>query len=379
MKSTTKFILVIIIFLFCTTSETRTKAQSVSVSFQVFYDDLSPYGTWVEYSPYGYVWIPDVGSGFSPYASNGYWVWTDYGWTWVSDYSWGWCPFHYGRWDYISTYGWFWVPDYAWGPAWVCWRQSPGYYGWAPLRPGITVSMAIGGRYHPPYRRWCFADEHYMGDRYIGRHYIPRNNNHSIIDKSAVIRNTYKDPSRHTTVISGPRREDVQKVSGRNISRVAIADRSQPGHVMQGNRLSIYRPNVVRSSDKSAPRPSKVENIKNVIPVRQRNAGTPKSNVRNKEQIQRTQPRGKTQGTAPQSRKQAPVQRQPQRQQPQRQQERTQPQPRQRPNNVRPPVRENQPRINPQRQMPERMPQRQVPQQMPQRQMPQQMPQHRGR
>jgi hypothetical protein len=34
-------------------------AQHVSVSFQLFYDELSPYGMWVDYPNYGYVWIPN--------------------------------------------------------------------------------------------------------------------------------------------------------------------------------------------------------------------------------------------------------------------------------------------------------------------------------
>jgi hypothetical protein len=359
-----------LILLLLVSQPIKSPAQAVSVSFQVFYDDLSPYGTWVEYSPYGYVWIPDVGAGFSPYASNGYWVWTDDGWMWVSDFSWGWCPFHYGRWGYVSNYGWFWVPDYTWGPAWVCWRHAPGYYGWAPLAPGITVGMAIGGRYHPSYRRWCFADEHYMGDRYIGRHYIARGNNHSMINQSSLVRNTYKDPVRHSTYIAGPARGDVQKASGRTVNRVAVADRTEPGHTMQGNRLSIYRPSVVRSTGKESPRPTKVGNIKDVAPVKQRNSRSLMPGTRNQEQIQRTQPRGNTRSNPgnqrPKSRPQ-PRQTQPQRQQPRLQPQREQPR-RQMPQ-----------RQMPQREMPQRMPQRQVPQQMPQRQMPQQMPQHRGR
>src|SRR5689334_19708930 len=97
---------------------TTLPAQPTSVSFQLFYDQLSPYGAWVEYQNYGYVWVPDVDPGFSPYGTNGYWVYTDYGWTWVSDYSWGWAPFHYGRWVDDDLYGWLWVPDNEWGPAW---------------------------------------------------------------------------------------------------------------------------------------------------------------------------------------------------------------------------------------------------------------------
>jgi len=73
------------------------KAQG-SVSLQVFYDELQPYGTWIDHGRYGYVWMPNEGSDFVPYGSNGYWVQTGYGNTWVSNYSWGWAPFHYGRW-----------------------------------------------------------------------------------------------------------------------------------------------------------------------------------------------------------------------------------------------------------------------------------------
>src|SRR5580658_7969653 len=68
------------------------------VNYQTFYDDLSPYGQWIDYPQYGYVWMPDAGLDFKPYGSNGQWVYTDDGWAWSSGYSWGWATFHYGRW-----------------------------------------------------------------------------------------------------------------------------------------------------------------------------------------------------------------------------------------------------------------------------------------
>ena len=113
-----------------------TSARQTYVSFQVFYDQLSPYGQWVNYSDYGYVWIPDAGPDFVPYSTDGYWMLTDYGWTWVSDYNWGWAPYHYGRWGYDNFYGWFWIPGNEWGPAWVTWRRANGYYGWTPNGSG---------------------------------------------------------------------------------------------------------------------------------------------------------------------------------------------------------------------------------------------------
>ncbi|MBL1409851.1 DUF6600 domain-containing protein [Sphingobacterium faecale] len=89
------------------------------ISFDVFYDELSPYGYWDRDPSYGDIWYPNQGRNFRPYGSNGYWAMTEYGNTWVSGYPWGWAPFHYGRWVHNSYRGWGWIPGYEWGPAWV--------------------------------------------------------------------------------------------------------------------------------------------------------------------------------------------------------------------------------------------------------------------
>ena len=49
------------------------------ISLQVFYDELSYYGDWINNPEYGYVWRPNVGSDFRPYYTNGHWVMTEYG------------------------------------------------------------------------------------------------------------------------------------------------------------------------------------------------------------------------------------------------------------------------------------------------------------
>src|SRR5690606_6548426 len=135
---------------------TESTAQA-RVSLQVFYDELQPYGTWMDYGTHGYVWVPRVEPGFMPYATNGHWVYTEYGNTWVSNYSWGWAPFHYGRWLYDDFYGWIWVPDTEWGPAWVAWRSGGGYYGWAPLMPGISIHLSFNHYDRIPHRYWSFV------------------------------------------------------------------------------------------------------------------------------------------------------------------------------------------------------------------------------
>src|SRR3954471_16095018 len=53
-------------------------------SFDYFYDNLKPYGEWVEVPDYGLCWHPaDVDENWAPYT-DGYWSYTDAGWTWVS-------------------------------------------------------------------------------------------------------------------------------------------------------------------------------------------------------------------------------------------------------------------------------------------------------
>ena len=115
---------------------------AVNVTIGGFYDELAPYGQWVD-CRYGQCWVPArVASDWQPY-SNGQWIYTEYGWTWVSNDPWGGSPYHYGTWASIEGYGWSWVPGTVWAPAWVTWSYSNNYVGWAPLPP--TVAFGASG------------------------------------------------------------------------------------------------------------------------------------------------------------------------------------------------------------------------------------------
>ena len=114
----------------------------VSVTIGGFYDELAPYGRWID-CRYGHCWVPArVTAGWQPYT-NGQWVYTEYGWTWMSDDPWGGNPYHYGTWTFLDRYGWCWVPGTVWAPAWVTWSYSNNYVGWAPLPP--TVVFGVSG------------------------------------------------------------------------------------------------------------------------------------------------------------------------------------------------------------------------------------------
>jgi len=143
-----------------TTTYTDTTPPPTEVTVNYFYDNLAPYGSWVEVEGYGRCWRPTAviyDSGWRPYCDRGHWVYTDCGWYWDSDYSWG-ATFHYGRWFRHSRYGWCWYPGgigfggrHYWSPALVAFVGFGhggfgfGHVGWVPLAPYE--------RFHPWYGR----------------------------------------------------------------------------------------------------------------------------------------------------------------------------------------------------------------------------------
>src|SRR5215469_15068113 len=142
---------------------------SANVSIQSasdFYGPLAPYGSWVSVSTYGRCWRPaGMASGWRPY-SLGHWEWTDAGWYWVSDEPWGWACFHYGQWVLDPAYGWVWLPGTQWAPAWVVWRETPDYIGWAPCGPGGAVVSGVS---------FAFVDIHHFHDRLQPRELVFNN------------------------------------------------------------------------------------------------------------------------------------------------------------------------------------------------------------
>jgi hypothetical protein len=274
MKANIKILTLILVLLTsCIIYPRQTLAQESNVSFQLFYDQLSPYGQWIEYSNYGYVWIPDAGPDFVPYSTNGHWILTDDGWAWDSDYNWGWAAFHYGRWSFSDSFGWFWVPDNVWGPAWVNWREAEGYYGWSPMEPGVSVAMSFGGTYNSHNDHWIFVNNRDIERTDINIYYVNRTDHDRIIRNSTVIQNTYIDNSRHSTYVTGPSRSQVQSVTGRTITPVIIRENNKPGKEISNGQLRIYRPQIVKNNtDGKKAIPSRITTINEIKKIPSRNS-----------------------------------------------------------------------------------------------------------
>ncbi|HXR04295.1 MAG TPA: DUF6600 domain-containing protein, partial [Verrucomicrobiae bacterium] len=238
----------------------------VSGAADNFYDALTPYGTWVDVPDYGWCWQPTVvavNPAWQPYCNDGSWLWTDNGWYWNSYYAWGWAPFHYGRWCQYPHYGWLWCPDNIWGPAWVCWRDYPGYCGWAPLPPGACFAAGLGWTFNgigvgfdfgfglgPGCFTFCDFDDfcgrhpfgHFRHGRDADRFFRDsRVNNNFAVDAHHGFINRGIDPSRIEAATHRP----IQQVAVRDLPRGAgrSGDFTMPDRLTRnGNSAVIYRP-----------------------------------------------------------------------------------------------------------------------------------------
>lgn len=264
-----------------------------TVSFNLFFDALAPYGNWVSTPDYGYVWSPtDVGPDWEPYT-NGYWVWTDYGWTWVSYEPWGWAPFHYGRWVYTDYYGWVWIPGTVWAPAWVTWYESPDYIGWAPLPPDERFSLEVGisfsnRNYYVPYRDVVFVPSHAFLSTHIRNVIVPRSRNITIIRNTKVINNITIQNNR--VINRGPDVNFVERATRARIQKVNLVDRDVDQRtVIRGGKINqikgkdfyVYRPDVIRKGNEAPVIKKNVE--KNTIQNRNRNVEIENKNRKNVE------------------------------------------------------------------------------------------------
>ena len=233
------------------------------VSIQTFYDELSPYGEWINTAVYGFAWRPylDVNEDFRPYATRGNWAYTDLGWTWVSDYRWGWATFHYGRWYFDDYLGWMWVPGNEWAPAWVTWGTYDDCWAWAPMGPNIQVNVSFYG--NVPAFWWTFVPRsHFCSVNWHSFVY-----NHPVhVTHITYITNVYYDRHnrhRNGNWFYGPRVRDVEKHAHAHVRKMQMVDTDKPGNVnARNNRLFVYRPavsgdqgNVVPGSARSTDKP----------------------------------------------------------------------------------------------------------------------------
>lgn len=244
------------------------RAAADEVSFSFFYDNLSPYGAWIDVDGYGTCWQPGaISADWAPYT-DGSWAYTDAGWTWVSNEDFGEIVYHYGRWVRLEGLGWVWRPDTEWAPAWVSWRSSDDYIGWAPLPPevpfraGIGISGWIDDSFLGPLSySFCLVED--FGAPRLRHVLFGRERNVSIIHSTTNI--THITVNRVTNIVhnGGPDYHRVSKRSKRHIERLRLDRRTSGSDYRRGGRavrsggaLVVHAPRVKKDS-RHAPKVSK--------------------------------------------------------------------------------------------------------------------------
>ena len=237
-------------------------SPGTQVNISYFYDNLSSDGEWFEEPSYGWVWTPyDMSSDWRPYY-DGHWEYTDYGWSWASNERWGWATYHYGRWLFDDSYGWVWVPGNEWAPAWVAWRYSDDWVGWAPLPPSAHWDGSIGLTFTSgnsiPSRDWSFVPQQHLLDVNISLQVTSVARNVTLIERS-------RDATRFEVRDGRPANVgiDVANIEAnlkRPVPRVKITDVDTParggGQADGKGGVEFYRPSVRSTPTDKATTPS---------------------------------------------------------------------------------------------------------------------------
>jgi hypothetical protein len=253
-----------------------TSENEAPADYSMFYSRLEPHGEWRQTSNYGYVWQPREAHSLNwrPYT-NGRWVYTDAGWTWISEEPFGWATYHYGRWTRLRGIGWVWIPGDEWAPAWVSWRTSNDYVGWAPLPPEARFERASGihnwadSYYDIGPEQYAFVRTNEFGQQRVDRAVLPTERNVTIVNETTNVTNiTYNNTN---IVNQGPSYDELSRRGAHPIERLHLERQvnvnfspNDSRAVVRGDIVQMTAPVILRARTVERPRLVK-ENVTQVV------------------------------------------------------------------------------------------------------------------
>jgi len=232
---------------------------AATVNIDIFFQPLASHGVWVKHPKYHYIFCPKVDAKWRPY-SHGHWIYMkNYGWYFASDEPFAWAVYHYGRWFRDDKIGWCWVPGNAWAGAWVAWRRSNDYVGWAALPPdreGYAVDVDISTA-EPPQPDWVFvppkqflqpklstvvvfADQHpdvFQKTKYVGPVVVQNN----IVVNNVIDVNFIQQQTNTKVTVVEPK---------------PVNDPGQAAVDANGNTIAVFAPQIAKPQQNEAPKQS---------------------------------------------------------------------------------------------------------------------------
>ena len=274
-----------------------------TVSFQSFYDVLSPMGEWIQLTKedidddlsdgegegrfsaayfdednYLFIWKPKVSDDWKPYT-HGKWEYTDHGWLWASSDSWGNATYNYGRWWNSPKYGWVWLPGYTWAPAWVRWKVSgdDNYIGWVPLTPKAKWKSEAGitdknYNYTNKDADWVFVETGTFAGEITPAGVKNAGENSALVKSSANITDIKVEDDRIIT--NGPDVNRIEEKTGKKFGRKKLK-------FSRGNKTALIGDNDVTVPKESFDR-SKGEKFQKGKPDKFKKSDRVKKNIRKK-------------------------------------------------------------------------------------------------
>src|SRR6202162_3282387 len=280
------------------------RESAITTGHSTFYNKLEPYGDWIETNDYGYVFHPREAASsvrWRPYT-DGRWVYTDAGWTWISEEPFGWATYHYGRWTRLRGIGWVWVPGNQWAPAWVSWRKSNDYVGWAPLPPEASFDQRTGIRnwsdsyYDVGPDQYCFVASREFGAPRVEQTLLPPERNVAIINQTTnVTKITYNN---RTFVKKAQSYDELRATSREPIQRFRLEQNANvdvstpPRSQVRGDAVVIAAPVIVPPTANERP-----PTVKQTITVAAVDLGW--AAIANQDEAKRTREKMKSEATPP--------------------------------------------------------------------------------
>ncbi|MCD8029369.1 MAG: hypothetical protein LUF85_00605 [Bacteroides sp.] len=153
---------------------------------------------------------------------------------------------------YDNSYGWLWVPGYEWAPSWVVWGETGNNYAWAPVAPGVDISVDSWRGWRPEHDYyWNVVDKNHIMDHdlhhRLASENIVRNDAGRITLMNNFQRsagNRYYSAGPDARQVAGFTRKEVTPSVLKDGDRHTVLPTTQTSLRNDNREIPVYRPQV---------------------------------------------------------------------------------------------------------------------------------------